>query len=112
MREVSNVFFPLKLLRFQTNFKGGGKGLAKGSMSRRSGQQAGGGEDESESAGRHERSFDQGVSVKSDHCLSSSLTSLTRPPSLSSSGSSNDQAKYGSPSGEEEENVDLHNKVN
>ena len=41
-----------------------------------------------------------------------SLTSLTRPPSLSSSGSSNDQAKYGSPSGEEEENVDLHNKVN
>ena len=66
MREVSNVFFPLKLLRFQTNFKGGGgKGLAKGSMSRRSGQQqAGGGKDESEteSAGRHERSFDQGGS--------------------------------------------------
>ena len=37
--------------------------MAKGSMSRRSGQQqAGGGKDESESAGRHERSFDQGGS--------------------------------------------------
>ena len=62
---LSGNVLALKFLRFQTNFKGGnGKGLAKGSVSRRAGLAAGGGEGGKDGeVQRHERSFDQGASV-------------------------------------------------
>ena len=131
-----SLVLALKFLRFQTNFKGGsGKGLAKGS--RRGGLAAGGagegGKDgKAETVERHERSFDQGASVMmilqlfgsililtiiiviiASAALSQSSSSLSSLFSLWSSyaGSSDDQSKYGSPSGADEANVDLHNKV-
>ena len=62
---LDSIVLVLKFFRFQTNFKGGGgKGLAKGSVSRRSGLAAEERKDgKGESGERHERSFDQGASV-------------------------------------------------
>ena len=136
-----SLVLALKFLRFQTNFKGGsGKGLAKGSRRgglAAGGAGEGGKDGKAETVERHERSFDQGASVMMILQLFGSILILTiiiviiasaalsQSPSSSSSsslsslfllwsssaGSSDDQSKYGSPSGADEANVDLHNKV-
>ena len=112
------------------------KGSRRGGLDAAAAAGAGeGGKDgEAESVERHERSFDQGASVMMILQLFGSILILiltiiiviiasaasSESSSSSSSllsswssyaGSSDDQSKYGSPSGANEANVDLHNKV-